>query len=120
MIRCFYTEVSVKANISGSIKNECELLACATHEKSNAVGLRVTLGSKRGDCPLFAYEINVHIVGQFESVFPTKMSKKKRDYFVKSNGAGVLFGMARDMITTITSKQAHGSIVLPIVQPAYL
>lgn len=59
-------------------------------------------------CP---YTIYVGIVGTF--TISNKIEKQKRDNIVTVNGASILYGCIREIVSTITSRCIHGLLILP-------
>lgn len=64
--------------------------------------------SEEKPCP---YEINMRAVGRF--LVDTCVPESKRESLVYENGAALVFGAIREMISTMTARSAYGMLILP-------
>jgi preprotein translocase subunit SecB len=59
-------------------------------------------------CP---YEINVRAVGRFS--VDASCPDEKREVLAFENGAALVFGAIREMVSTVTARAAYGMLILP-------
>ena len=59
-------------------------------------------------CP---YQIDVKAMGLFK--LNESVPKENREKFVYENGAALVFGAIREMVTMTSARSAHGAIMLP-------
>lgn len=57
------------------------------------------------------YAIDIGVIGLF-NVLPT-LDKNKREGLLTANGASILYGAIREMVTSMTSRFAPGPLTLP-------
>lgn len=73
-----------------------------------AVGFASSNQDAEKACP---YEIDVQAVGTFE--VSTSVPVHKREKLVYENGAALVYGAIRDMVSNISSRSLPGSLMLP-------
>lgn len=73
------------------------------------VSLEITIDNKEGK--LSPYCVDVGVVGVF-NVLPS-LPKEKREDLLTVNGASILYGAIREMVLSLTSRFASGSLTLP-------
>lgn len=81
------------------------------HEDDNwtvAVGFRTTNENARVLCP---YIINIQAMGVF-SIDP-RVDPSKKEKVIYENGAALVYGAIRELVSNLTSRSAFGPIMLP-------
>lgn len=73
-----------------------------------AVGFASSNKNAEKLCP---YEIDVQAVGVFE--VSSAIAEENREKLVYENGAALVYGAIRDMVSTISSRSLPGSLMLP-------
>lgn len=73
-------------------------------------------GSPKPDSA-FAYTFTIKLVGFFDG---RQLPELDRDAIVAVNGASMLYGVAREMLLSITSRAAQGPVMLPSVNFAQI
>lgn len=82
-------------------------------DKPNEGIVRVQVEMKQDEKKNVPYHVRVHLAGNFSiaSAFP----EEKKALFLKTNGASILYGVARELIRDLTSRGPHSQILLPTV-----
>lgn len=73
-----------------------------------AVGFTATNENAEVLCP---YLIEVQAIGAFQ--ISTDVEEKNRERIVYENGAALVYGAIRDMVSSITSRSIPGHVMLP-------
>ncbi len=74
-----------------------------------AVGFRTTNSPKA--TVLSPYVIDVFAVGSFEVT--DKLEEDRKERLIYENGAALVYGSIRDMVSTITARSSQGLLMLP-------
>ncbi len=73
------------------------------------VGLEVGMKSDEDkQCP---YHLNVRAAAMFS--LPDDYPQEKRECFIYESGASLIYGAIREMVMNISSRSAHGALMLP-------
>ena len=75
-------------------------------------GLRLKLRVKRGESKAFPYDIEVDVLGVFDT---GAIAENDRVPFLLVNGASMLYGALREVLLGITYRCMHGPVMLPSV-----
>jgi preprotein translocase subunit SecB len=127
LIRYFVGEIEYSANKSFNPQKEWDggtdqltVLAASTR-KEEPVGpcdhsfvVELSISQSIQENQNFPYSLKFTLVGVFVCL-DKEMAKDKEDYFVKVNGSSMLYGVARELIRSITSVGPWGPLLLPTV-----
>jgi preprotein translocase subunit SecB len=82
-------------------------------DKPNEGFVQVHVAMKQDEKKNVPYRVKVHLAGNFEidESFPAE----KKEMFLKTNGASILFGVARELVRDLTSRGPHNQILLPTI-----
>ena len=82
-------------------------------DKPNEGIVRVHVEMKHDQKKNVPYHVRVHLAGNFAiaAAFPAE----KKEMFLKTNGASILFGVARELVRDLTSRGPHNQILLPTI-----
>lgn len=108
-------DLNVKVSAANFDFDGCLLGWSINHGRENqenvwwvAVGFASSNQDAEKACP---YEIDVQAVGVFE--VSASISEEKREKLVYENGAALVYGAIRDMVSNISSRSLLGSLMLP-------
>ena len=120
--RCFFSKVAIESTLAketlppACIKTRIMTLKAPEDPFRFQVHLTVNLTQNSEKPP--GYHGALEVVGLFR--IAESISEEKRESTIAINGATLLFGMAREMICTVTARGPWGMFVLPIVSFAGL
>jgi preprotein translocase subunit SecB len=82
-------------------------------DKPNEGIVRVHVEMKHDEKKNVPYHVRVYLAGNFSiaAAFP----EEKKVLFLKTNGASILYGVARELVRDLTSRGPHSQILLPTV-----
>lgn len=116
--RYFFIKVNIEAqqegpeNSGGVISTKLEVSKNNEDPSRYMVGLTVILTVNEGKTAPYVGEVTV--VGMFHIASPPdKLDAQKHDELVAVNGASILYGVAREMITNITARGPWPAVTLP-------
>lgn len=96
--------VNVKAKLGMAAKKGQE-----DEPRDFMVNLEILIDNKEGKPT--PYAIDIGVIGLF-NVLPS-LDKNRREDLLTVNGASILYGAIREMVTSITSRFALGALTLP-------
>lgn len=96
--------VNIKAKLGTAIKKGQE-----EDPRDFMVSLDILIDNKEGKPT--PYSVDVGVIGLF-NLLPS-LDKNRREGLLTVNGASILYGAIREMVTSITSRFAPGSLTLP-------
>jgi preprotein translocase subunit SecB len=77
-----------------------------------SVELKLSASPKEGQKD-FPYSIRIGLIGVFDG---RSLPEEKRDQLVVVNGASMLYGIAREIVLSLTSRSVGGPVMLPTVE----
>lgn len=81
-------------------------------ESHYSVDLTLTAGPKEGQSN-FPYRLKIQLLGIFDG---RDLPEEKREALVAVNGASMLYGVAREVLLSLTSRSVGGPVMLPTVE----
>jgi preprotein translocase subunit SecB len=121
LVNLTFLEISAKTDVSFQGKaNDYDftgtLVHCAPkHGKQSEDGLQwwvaLSFGTKSEESKRCPYTIDIKAVGSFR--VEAEIPEDKREKFIFESGASLVYGAIREMVSTITARSAHGTLMLP-------
>ena len=81
-------------------------------ESRYSVDLTLTAGPREGHSD-FPYRLKIQLLGIFDG---RDLPEEKREALVAVNGASMLYGVAREVLLSLTSRSVGGPVMLPTVE----